>query len=184
MLTEHRSRVLRTMPADLHATPGYLAVNRHQHGIAPDNAERAAWRAREAHRFDVESGFVLLAIAPPERPGGWSMLINAHDARDGTGTRLLAAWWLGPYEPRDPVAVFSKFVARFGVHLRDGRREALFYLHTCGTTPPQPVTRPDGVELYALPQTGVFGEPLGWAWCFGINSRRYRTFLESVEGVG
>jgi hypothetical protein len=95
MLTDNRSRVLRTMPADLHATSGYLAVNRHPHSIAPETAERAAWRAPEAHRFEVEPGFVLLAIAPPEHSGGWSMLINAHDARDGTGTRLLAAWWLG-----------------------------------------------------------------------------------------
>lgn len=70
MLTDDRSRVLRTMPADLHATPGYLAVNPHPHGIAPETAERAAWRAPEAHRFEVEPGFVLLAIAPPEHPGG------------------------------------------------------------------------------------------------------------------
>jgi hypothetical protein len=184
ILTADRSRVLRTMPADLDATAGYVAVNRHPCGITPETAERAAWRAHEAHRFDVEPGFVLLAIAPPERPGGWSMLINAHDARDGAGTRLLAAWWLGPYEPRDPVAVFGKLVARFGVHLRDGRREALFHLHTTGATPPQPVTRPQDVDLYALPRTGTFREPLGWAWCFGIDSRRYRTFLDSFETLG
>ena len=78
------------MPADLIPTPGYRVMNADRFGIPHEKAERASWRATEAYRFNVEPGFVLLATVPPppETPGGWSMLMMAHDARDGTGTYL------------------------------------------------------------------------------------------------
>lgn len=85
-----------TMPADLAPTPGYLAMNKDRLGIPPELAERASWRAAEAYRFNVEPGFVLLGVAPPEQPGRWPMPLIAHDVRDGSGTWLLGAWWLGP----------------------------------------------------------------------------------------
>ncbi len=174
---EDRFRVQRTMPADLLATPGYLVMNNHPLGIAPDVAEMASWRASEAHRFNVEPGFVLLGVAPPDRPGGWPMLLSAYDARDGAGTQLLAAWWLGPDTPTNPVAAFSTFIAQFGTHMSDGRNESLFFLRSPGTVPPQPVRRGYEVELHALRQTQQFVGMVGWAWCFGIDIRKYRSYL-------
>ena len=143
-LTEGCCRVQRTMPADLPPTPGYLAMNSDPLGIPAEKAEQASWRVNEAHRFAVEPGFVLLAMvpAPPDRPGGWSMLLLAHDARDGTGSRLLGAWWLGAQAPAKPAAAFGWFVGRFGVPLRDGGREGLFYFHTPSPVPPQPAWQP------------------------------------------
>ena len=125
-LTEGCCRVQRTMPADLPPTPGYLAMNSDPLGIPAEKAEQASWQVNEAHRFTVEPGFVLLATvpAPPDRPGGWSMLLLAHDARDGTGSLLLGAWWLGAQAPAKPAAAFGWFVGRFGVPLRDGGRRA------------------------------------------------------------
>ena len=182
LLSEDRSRVQRTMPADLSPSPGYLAMNSDQLGIAPEKAEQASWRATQAHRFNVEPGFVLLATvpAPPERPGGWSMLLMAHDACDGSGTRLLGAWWLGPGAPTNPVTAFSQFVARFGTDLRDGRSEGLFYLRSPGPAPPQPTGKADAIELHALQQTRQFAGEIGWAWCFGIDTRKHRTCLRAL----
>jgi len=182
-LTEGCCRVQRTMPADLPPTPGYLAMNSDPLGIPAEKAEQASWRVNEAHRFTVEPGFVLLATvpAPPDRPGGWSMLLLAHDARDGTGSRLLGAWWLGAQAPANPAAAFGWFVGRFGVPLRDGGREGLFYFHTASPIPPQPTGSPDGVELHALPQTRQFVGPVGWAWCFGIDTKKHRAYLRAIS---
>jgi hypothetical protein len=182
---EDRFRVQRTMPADLSPSPGYTVMNSGELGIAPDKAERASWRATEAHRFNVEPGFVLLTTvpAPPDRPGGWSMLLMAHDARDGSGTQLLGAWWLGPGAPADPVTAFSRFVGRFGRHLSVGRREGLFYLRAPGPVPPQPVGRAEGIEFHALPQTRQFAGRIGWAWCFGIDTCKHRAWLRALAGT-
>ena len=49
--------------------------------------------------------------------------------------------------------------------------------------PPQPVgVRPDDVELHALRQTRQFADPIGWAWCFGIDRRKHREYLQAIEG--
>jgi hypothetical protein len=185
LLAADRFRVQRTMPADLFPAPGYAAMNSDQMGIAPQKAEQASWRATQAHRFNVEPGFVLLATvpAPPERPSGWPMLLMAHDARDGSGTQLLGAWWLGPGAPADPVTAFSQFVGKFGRYLSDGRRESLFYLRAPGPVPPQPTGRPDGVELHALPQNRQFAGQTGWAWCFGIDTRKHRAYLRALTAT-
>ena len=185
LLAKDCCRVQRTMPADLPPTRGYRAMNSDPLGIAPEKAEQASWRAAEAHRFNVEPGFVLLTTVPPppDRPGGWSMLLMAHDARDGLGTRLLGAWWLGPDAPAHPVAAFGRFVARFGTYLGDGQREALFYLRWPDPVPPQPTGRPAGIELHALPQDRQFAGRIGWAWCFGIDTDKHRTYLRAVSGT-
>jgi hypothetical protein len=185
LLSQDCCRVQRTMPADLRPAPGYLAMNSDQLGIAPEKAEQASWRATEAHRFNVEPGFVLLATVPPppERPGGWSLLLMAHDARDGSGTQLLGAWWLGPDAPANPVTAFSRFVGRFGTYLSDGRREGLFYLRSPGPVPPQPTGKADDIELHALQQIRQFVGEIGWAWCFGIDTRKHRTYLRALAGI-
>jgi hypothetical protein len=186
MLLEVRGGVHATMPADLPPAPGYLAMNSDPMGIAPQKAEQASWRAAHAHRFNVEPGFVLLATvpAPPDQPGGWSMLLMAHDARDGAGTRLTGAWWLGPGAPADPVAAFSRLVGRFGTFLSVGQREGLFYLYSPGPVPPQPAGKAARIELHALPQTRQFEGRTGWAWCFGIDTRKHRAFLHASAGTG
>jgi hypothetical protein len=183
LLMQDCCRVQKTMPADLAPTRGYLAMNRDRLGIAPELAERASWRATQAFRFNVEPGFVLLGTAPPEQPGGWPMLLVAHDARDGAGTRLLGAWWLGPDAPRNPVTAFSRFVCKFGRNLSTGRLESLFYLHSPGEIPPQPVGVADNIELHALRQIRQFTGMIGWAWCFGIDTRKYRTYLRALNGT-
>jgi hypothetical protein len=180
LLTQDCYRVQRTMPADLMADPGYLVMNSDPLGIVPELAERASWRANEAYRFNVEPGFVLLGTAPPEQPGGWSMLLIAHDARDGSGTRLRGAWWLGPGAPANPVTAFSRFAGRFGRLLSDGQRESLFYLRSPGSVPPQPTGRAEDIELHALRQTRQFAGMVGWAWCFGIDTRKHRAFLRAL----
>ena len=184
-LSQNCCTVRRTMPADLSPSPGYLAMNSDQLGIAPEKAEQASWRANQAHRFNVEPGFVLLATvpAPPERPGGWSMLLMAHDARDGSGTRLLGAWWLGPGASSNPVTAFSQFVARFGTDLKSDRSEALFYLRSPGPVPPQPTGKAGAIELHALQQTRQFEGVAGWAWCFGIDTRKHRAYLRALAGA-
>ncbi len=186
LLEQDRYRVQTTMPADLPPAPGYLAMNSDPLGITPQKAEQASWRAAEAHRFNVEPGFVLLATvpAPPDRPGGWSMLMMAHDASDGSGSRLTGAWWLGPDAPANPVTAFSRFVGRFGTFLSDGRRESLFYLHSPEPVPPQPARNPAGIELHALPQTRQFAGRTGWAWCFGIDARKHRAYLRGLLDIG
>jgi hypothetical protein len=112
LLAKDCCRVQRTMPADLPPTPGYRAMNSDPLGIAPEKAEQASWRAAEAHRFNVEPGFVLLT-----------------------------------------------------------------------TVPPQPTGRPAGIELHALPQTRQFAGRIGWAWCFGIDTDKHRTYLRAVSGT-
>jgi hypothetical protein len=184
LLRQDCCRVQSTMPADLTPTPGYLAINNDRLGIAPELAERASWRAAEAYRFNVEPGFVLLAVAPPDRPGGWPMLLMAHDARDGSGTQLLGAWWPGPDASRDPVTAFSQFVGKFGTRLSDGGTESIFFIHSPGLVPPQPAGRAKDIELHCLRQTRQFAGMIGWAWCFGIDTRKYRTFLRAFEGTG
>jgi hypothetical protein len=172
------------MPADLAPTSSYLAVNSDRPGIAPERAERASWRVSEAHRFNVEPGFVLLGLAPPEQPGGWPMLLMAHDARDGSGTHLLGAWWPARDAAGNPVTAFSRFVGRFGQHLSNGRTESLFFLRSPGPVPPQPAGRAADVEIHALRQTRQFAGMIGWAWCFGIDTRKYRTYLRAFDGTG
>jgi hypothetical protein len=165
------------MPAEMLATPGYLVMNNHPLGIAPEIAEMASWRADKAHRFNVEPGFVLLGVAPPTRPGGQPMLLSAYDPQDGSGTQLLGAWWLKPDTADDAVAAFSKFVAQFGAHMSDGRNESLFFLRSLGPTPPQPARGEREVELHALRQTRQFVGMVGWAWCYGIDIHKYRHHL-------
>jgi hypothetical protein len=174
------------MPADLPPAPGYLAMNSDPMGIAPEKAEQASWRAAEAHRFNVEPGFVLLATVPPppDRPGGLSMLLMAHDATDGSGSQLTGAWWLGPNAPANPVAAFSRFVGRFGTFLTVGSRESLFYLYSPGPVPPQPAGKAASIELHALPQTRQFEGRIGWAWCFGIDTRKHRAYLRALAEMG
>jgi len=173
------------MPADLYTTPGYRVMNADRLGIAAERAERAGWRAREAYRFNLEAGFVLLATVPPppERAGGWSMLLMAHDAQDGSGTQLRGAWWLGPDFPSHAIKAFSRLVARFGHPLATPNGDSLFCLGSPGEVPPQPTGRADYVELHALRQTGNLGQALGWAWCFGIDVRRHRDYLQAMEGT-
>jgi hypothetical protein len=181
LLLEDRFRVQRTMPAEMLATPGFLVMNNHPLGIAPEMAEMASWRAGEAHRFNVEPGFVLLGVAPPARHGERSMLLSAYDPQDGSGTQLLGAWWLGPDMPSDAVAAFSKFVAQYGAHMSDGRNESLFFLRSIGAVPPQPAHDEREVELHALRQTRQFVGMIGWAWCFGIDLRKYRHYLSLLS---
>ncbi|HWG02064.1 MAG TPA: hypothetical protein VG164_09510 [Trebonia sp.] len=169
-------------------------MNADRFGIPAQKAERASWRATKAYRFNVGAGFVLLATVPPpaERPGGWTMLLMAHDSRDGAGTYLRGAWWLGPGTWENPMRAFSQFVGRFGVKLATEQTEGIFYLNSPGQMPPQPVgIRPDDVELHALPQpgqpgqawqTGQPGGAAGWAWCFGIDRRKHREYLKAVGG--
>jgi hypothetical protein len=174
-----------TMPADLYTTPGYRVMNADRLGVPAGKAERAGWRASEAYRFNLETGFVLLATVPPppERAGGWSMLLMAHDRQDGGGTLLEGAWWLGPEFPAHAIKAFSRFVARFGRPLTTPKGDGLFYMGSPGEIPPQPTGRADNVELHALRQTGNSGEMTGWAWCFGIDVRRHRDYLQAMEGT-
>jgi hypothetical protein len=154
-------------------------------GIPALKAERASWRATKAARFNVDPGFVLLATVPPpsHMPDGWSMLLMAHDARDGAGTYLRGAWWLGRGRWESPVRAFSQFVGRFGVKLATERTDGVFYLSSPDEIPPQPVgVRLDDVELHALRQTRQFEGETGWAWCFGINRRKHRDYLQAIEG--
>jgi hypothetical protein len=184
-LSEDCCRGHRTMPADLIPAPGYEAMNSDRLGIPTQKAERACWRASRAYRFNVEPGFVLLATVPPppDVPGGWSMLLMAHDARDGAGTYLRGAWWLGPGAWENPVRAFSQFVGKFGVRLATEQNDGIFYLDSPGEIPPQPVgVRLDDVELHALRQTRQFADPIGWAWCFGIDRRKHRGYLQAIEG--
>lgn len=171
------------MPAELSATPGYRVMNAGPLGITPDKAERAAWRATEAYRFNLPAGFVLLATVPPppERAGGWSMLVMAYDPQDGSGTQLRGAWWLGPEFPAHPVKAFSRFVARFGCSLAAARGESVFYLACPGQIPPQPAGRADHVELHAVRQATEHEGTLGWAWCFGIDVRKHRDYLQAMQ---
>ena len=176
-------RARATMPADLFTTPSYRVMNADRLGIPAEKAERAGWRATEAYRFNLEDGFVLLATVPPppERAGGWSMLLMAHDPQDGSGTQLQGAWWLGPEFSGHAIKAFSRFVARFGSPLATARGDSVFCLGFPGEIPPQPAGRADHVELHALRQAGPSGQALGWAWCFGIDVRRHRGYLQAME---
>jgi hypothetical protein len=172
-----------TMPADLRATPSYQVMNADRLGIPAEKAERAAWRATEAYRYNLPAGFVLLATVPPppDRAGGWSMLVMAYDPRDGTGTQLHGAWWLGPEFPAHPVTAFSKFVARFGSPLTSRGRRSVFFLGCAGDIPPQPTGRIEDIDLHAVRQADQSGTTAGWAWCFGIDVRRHRAYLQAME---
>jgi hypothetical protein len=178
-------KVRGTMPADLAATPSYLVMNTDQLGIPAEKAEQAAWRATEAYRFNLAAGFVLLATVPPppERPGGWSMLIMAFDPQDGTGTQLHGAWWLGPDFPAHPVKAFSQLVARFGSPLSTPAGSSVFYLASVGEIPPQPPGLADQVDLHALRQADQSGATAGWMWCFGINVSKHRAYLQAMEAA-
>lgn len=171
-----------TMPADLRATPDYRVMNTDRLGIPAERAERAGWRATEAYRFNLEAGFVLLATVPPppDRAGGWSMLLMAYDPQDGTGTQLRGAWWLGPEFPAHAVKAFSRFVARFGTPLAAAARSTVFCLGSAGEIPPQPTGRITDIDLHALRQYRL-GQPAGWAWCFGIDVRKHRSYLKAME---
>ena len=173
------------MPADLAATPSYLAMNGDRLGIAAEKAERAAWRATEAYRFNLPAGFVLLATVPPppERPVGWSMVIMAYDPQDGTGTQLRGAWWVGPEFPAHPVKAFSRLVARFGCPLATPAGSSVFCLGYAGEIPPQPTRRPDQIDLHALRQATDSGVTTGWLWCFGINVSKHRAYLQAMEAA-
>jgi hypothetical protein len=184
-LSEDDRREYLPMPADLVPILGYGAMNADRLGIPSLKAERASRRATKASRFTVDPGFVLLATVPPpeDMPDGWSMLLMAHDARDGEGTYLRGAWWLGPGKWESPVRAFSQFVGRFGVKLATEHNEGVFYLNSPDEAPPQPVgIRPDDVELHALSQTGPSADTKSWAWCFGINRRKHREYLQAIEG--
>ena len=85
--------------------------------------------------------------------------------------------------PADPVTAFSQFVGKFGTDLRVGRGEALFYLRSPGPIPPQPTGKADAIELHALRQTRQFSGEIGWAWCFGIDTRKHRTYLRALGGA-
>jgi hypothetical protein len=179
-------RVRGTMPADLAVTPSYRVMNADRLGIPAEKAERAAWRATEVYRVQLAAGFVLLATVPPppERAGGWSMLVMAYDPQDGTGTELRGAWWLGPEFPAHPVKAFSRFVARFGSPLATPAGRSVFCLACAGEIPPQPTGRADQIDLHALRQASQSGETAGWAWCFGINVSEHRAYLQAMEAAG
>ena len=172
-----------TMPADLSATPGYWVMNADRLGIPAEKAERAGWRATEAYRFNLEAGFVLLATVPPppDRAGGWSMLVMAYDPQDGTGTQLHGAWWLGPEFPSHAVKAFSQFVARFGSPLATAGGRSVFCLGCAGEIPPQPTGRAEDIDLHALRQASHSGLTAGWAWCFGIDVHKHRAYLQAME---
>jgi hypothetical protein len=171
------------MPADLYTTTSYRMMNADRLGIPPQKAEQAGWRATEAYRYNLPSGFVLLATVPPppERAGGWSMLLMAHDPQDGTGTELRGAWWLGPEYPAHAVKAFSHFVARFGNRVKTSRGQTVFCARARGAIPPQPTGRAENVDLHALRQADESGETAGWAWCFGINVGKHRAYLQDME---
>jgi hypothetical protein len=172
------------MPADLVATADYRVMNRDRLGITPEKAERAAWRATEAFRFNLENGFVLLATVPPppERAGGWSMLLMAYDPQDGTGTQLRGAWWLGPEFKAPAVKAFSQLVARFGSSLNTPAGDTVFALTSPGDIPPQPAGRAEHLDLHAIRQVSRVDERmLGWAWCFAIDVRKHRDYLQAME---
>jgi hypothetical protein len=175
-----------TMPADLSATPGYRVMNADRLGIAPEKAEQAGWRATEAYRFNLESGFVLLATVPPppDRAGGWSMLLMAYDPQDGTGTQLHGAWWLGPEFPANAIKAFSQFVARFGNPMSTPASRSVFWLGCAGEIPPQPTGRVEDIDLHALRQASQSEQAIGWAWCFGIDVRKHRAYLRAMEARG
>jgi hypothetical protein len=175
-------QVRATMPADLFISESYRAVNSDRLGIPAGKAERAGWRASEACRLALPSGAVLLATVPPppERAGGWSMLLMAYEPPD-SGTLLRGAWWIGPEYPVNAVKAFSLFVARFGIRLRTRRGENLFSIVNAGPVPPQPAKRAEHCELHALPQARPDGKTIGWAWCFGIDRTRHRDYLTAME---
>jgi hypothetical protein len=183
------TRELRAMPAGLVPILGYGAMNADRFGVPARKAERASARATKAYRFDVGPGFVLLATVPPppRSPDDWTMLLMAHDAGDGEGTYLRAAWWLGPGTWDNPMRAFSQFVGRFAVKMATAQTEGIFYLNSPDEIPPQPVgVRLDNVELHALPQNpkpaGLTPDaPAGWAWCFGIDRRKHRDYLQTQE---
>jgi hypothetical protein len=138
----------------------------------------------EAYRYNLPAGFVLLATVPPppDRAGSWSMLVMAYDPRDGTGTQLHGAWWLGPEFPAHPVTAFSKFVARFGSPLSSPVGRSIFFLSSAGQIPPQPAGRVDDIDLHAVRQPGQQpGTTAGWEWCFGIDVRKHRAYLQAIE---
>ena len=175
-----------TMPADLYTTRNYRTMNADRLGIPPQKAEQAGWRATEAYRYNLPSGFVLLATVPPppERTGGWSMLLMAYDPQDGTGTELRGAWWVGPEFPAHAIKAFSRFVARFGSPLTTRKGEMIFCTGARGEIPPQPGSRAKDVDLHALRQADESGQTLGWAWCFGINVAKHRAYLQAMEAQG
>jgi hypothetical protein len=175
-------KVRGTMPA----APGYRVMNVDRLGIAAEKAERAAWRATEAYRFNLAAGFVLLATVPPppERACGWSMLVMAYDPQDGTGTQLRGAWWLGPEFPAHPVKAFSQFVARFGSPLATPAGSSVFCLGCAGEIPPQPSRQAGQIDLHALRQASQSGVTAGWAWCFGISVSKHRAYLQAMEAAG
>ena len=183
LLARHGCQLQRTLPADLTPTLGYQVMNADRLGIPAEKAECASWRVNDAHQFNLPHGFVLLATVPPppERPGGWSMLLMAYDARDGNGTRLLGAWWLGPDFPAEPLKAFSQFVGRFGCRMRIPGTESVFFLGAPGEIPPQPAGRVKDVELHAIRQQREPAEPPSWAWCFGIDVPKHRAYLEAME---
>jgi hypothetical protein len=176
-------RARSTMPADLTATADYRVMNVDPLGIPAVKAERAGWRAAEAFRFNLATGFVLLATVPPppERAGGWSMLLMAYDPQDGTGTQLRGAWWLGPDFPANAIKAFSRLVARYGCPLTTPAGESFFWLGSAGEIPPQPAVLAEHVDLHALRQVTQFGDPAGWAWCFGINVPKHRAYLKAMQ---
>jgi hypothetical protein len=193
-LSEDCASELRTMPGDLVPILGYGAMNADRFGVPARKAERASARATKAYRFDVDPGFVLLATVPPlpRSPDDWTMLLMAHDAGDGEGTYLRAAWWLGPGSWDNPMRAFSQFVGRFAVKMATAQTEGIFYLNSPDEVPPQPVgVRLDNVELHALPQSPKAAAPktgspkptapAGWAWCFGIDRRKHRDYLQTQD---
>jgi hypothetical protein len=80
MLTEDRAQVLRTMPADRHASPGYLAANRHWRGITPEMAERAVWRLGPYEPRDPIPVFGIDSRRYPDVPGPWKSLRTPRQA--------------------------------------------------------------------------------------------------------
>jgi hypothetical protein len=60
-------------------------------------------------------------------------------------------------------------------------RKGLFYFHTPSPVPPQPAGSLDGVELHAISQTRQFVGPVGWAWCFGIDTKKHRAYLRATS---
>ena len=150
--------------ADLPPTPGYRAMNSDPLGIRPRRPSGRPGRSTRRTGLPSSRASCCWRRSPlADRPGGWSMLLLAHDARDGTGSRLLGAWWLGSAGAGEAAAAFGWFVGRFGVPLRDGGREGLFYFHTPSPVPPQPPGTLDGGELHAISQTRQFVGPVGWA---------------------
>jgi hypothetical protein len=183
-LAERLTMVMRTLPSEMEPTEDYLLVSEQPFGIDAELALRASWRAKEAYRYPVSRGFMLLGVAPPELSNAWPMLIYAYDPQDGSPTQLRGSWWLHPRaSPTAPVA-FARWLANTGTPLTHRSRSGLLLHGLSGDAQPTLVDPDRTVELHCHREFDQWGQPLGWTWCFAVDRDRYEynlTHLYNAE---